>query len=182
MKLGKLFLAGAFIFLSTLQAEEASGGAQTREIPLSVASGAPLRLYLTKRVPKRLGAPVEGKIIEPVFAFDREVVPAGSTVTGKVSQIQPVSKQQRLRAILNGDFTPLHNAQVEFSNLILPGGRTLELHTLETMGLNSIYTEPSNKKTGKAQPQAQNGGILGTAKQSAKDKIRAGINSRSKGI
>ena len=125
---------------------------------------------------------MEGKIIESVFAFDREVVPAGSSVTGKVSQVQPVSKWQRFRAIVNGDFTPLRNAQVEFDSLTLPDGSKLPLHTVETMGLNSIYTEPSKKKNQKAQPQNQNGGILGTAKQTAKDRINGAINARSRGI
>ena len=27
-----------------------------------------MRLYITKRISKRLGTPVEGKILEPVFA------------------------------------------------------------------------------------------------------------------
>src|SRR5260370_550492 len=49
------------------------------------------------------------------------------------------------------------------------------------MALSSIYTEPS-KKQKKTQPQNQNGGILGTAKQTAKDRINAAINARSPGI
>jgi hypothetical protein len=86
---------------------------------------------------------------------------------------------------VNGDFTPLHQAQVEFTTLVLPDGRRLGAHTVETMGLNSIYTEPSaksSKKHPKAQPQNQNGGILGTAKQTAKDRINGAINARSRGI
>jgi hypothetical protein len=38
------------------------------------------------------------------------------------------------------------------------------------------------KKKQKAQPQDQNGGILGTAKQTAKDRIKGTLNSRSSGI
>src|SRR6202035_2767566 len=55
-------------------------------------------------------------------------------------------------------------------------------HTVETVGLNSIYMEPSKKKKEKAQPPNQNGGILGTAKQTAKDRINGAINARSRGI
>jgi hypothetical protein len=181
MRLGPGILAGAFLFLSTLVGDEAP------EVPLSVPSGAPLRLYLTKKIPKRAGAPVEGKILEPVFAFDKEVVPAGSVVTGKVSQVQPVTKMLRFRAVVNGDFTPLRNAQVEFDTLTLPDGRKRELHTVAVMGLNSIYIEPSKKKPSKKnqkapQPQSQNGGILGTAKQTAREQINSQINARSRGI
>jgi hypothetical protein len=152
MRLGQGFLAATFTFLSILEVAKAGDSDPTRDIPLSVATGAPLRLYLTKRVPKRLGAPVEGKVIESVFEFDREVVPVGSSVTGKVSQVEPVTKWRRFGAILNGDFTPLRNAQVEFSNLTLPDGRMVPLHTLDTLGLNSIYVEPSTKRNRKAQP------------------------------
>jgi len=60
----------------------------------------------------------------------------------------------------------------------------MPLHTVETAGLNSIYAEPSAKKTKqrKPQPQDQNGGILGTAKQTAKDRIHGEISSRTQGI
>src|SRR5438105_2698761 len=120
--------------------------AQTTDILLSVPSGAPLRLYLAKRVSKRAGAPVEAKLLDPVFAFDREVLPAGTVALGEVNRVQPAGKWQRARAILNGDFTPLRQAEVEFNTLLLPDGRKLSTHTVETQGLNSIYTEPSPKK------------------------------------
>jgi hypothetical protein len=153
-------------------------------VSLNVPSGAPLRLYLTKRVSKRVGAPVEAKLMEPIFAFDRQVIPAGTIALGSVSQTQGVGKWQRVTAILNGDFTPLRRAQVEFTTLKLPDGRELVTHTVESMGLNSIYIEPSTKKkkNPKAQPQNPNGGILGTAKQTAKDRIKGAINARNSGF
>jgi hypothetical protein len=121
--------------------------------------------------------------LEPVFAFDREVIPAGTVALGKVSRTQPVRKWQRFTAILNGDFTPLRRAQVEFTTLRLPDGRELVTHTVESMGLNSIYIEPSpkKKKDQKAQPQNPNGGILETAKQTAKDRIKGAIDARIRG-
>jgi hypothetical protein len=53
---------------------------------------------------------------------------------------------------------------------------------VETAGLNSIYIEPSKKKKQKAMPPNQNGGILGTAKQTAKDRINSAINARTRGF
>jgi hypothetical protein len=141
-------------------------------------------LYLTKKLSKRVGAPVEARLLEPIYAFDREVVPAGSLVQGQVNRVQPLDKRHRILAILNGDFTPLRKAEVEFTTLVLPDGRKIPTHTLETTGLNSIYREPSTKKKPKHQPQPQdqNGGILGTAKQTAKDKINEAIQSRTQAI
>jgi hypothetical protein len=183
MRLGLGTLALACIpFFSASASAQTATDEETPRISLNVPSGAPLRLYLTKRVSKRAGAPVEAKLLESIFAFDREVLPAGTVAQGEVSRVQPVSKWQRARAIVNGDFTPLRSAKVEFTTLILPDGSKLSTHTVETMGLNSIYREPSTKKNQKAQPQNQNGGILGTVRQTAKDRINSAINSRTQGI
>ena len=153
------------------------------KISIQVPPGAPLRVYLTRRLPKRLGAPVEAKVMEPVFAFDREVVPAGTVAQGAVSRVRPAGRWQRVRAILNGDFTPLRSAEVEFTTLTLPDGRTLATHTVDAPAMNSIYTEPpKHPKRQKSQPQNQNGGILGTVKQSAKDQVNGAINARTRGI
>jgi hypothetical protein len=149
-------------------------------------------LYLTRKVNKRLGSQVEAKVLEPVFAFDREVIPVGTVAQGEVSRVQSVSKWERAKAILSGDFTPLRRAEVEFTALSLPDGRRLTIRTVGTAGLNSLYTEPTHKEqktkpaTRKPQPQNQNGGILGTAKQTtkqaAKDRINREINARSRGM
>ncbi len=174
-------LAASVLFVVTLQADQASVESQNPNVSLTVSSGVPLRLYLTKRIPKRLGAPVEGKVLEPVFAFDREVLPVGSAVSGRVSAVQPVNKWQRFRSFVGGDFTPLRNALVEFDSVTLPDGKKVSLHTVQTIGLNSIYTEPS-KNNKKAIPQNPNNGTLGTAKQTLKEKLQQAINARSGGF
>ena len=176
-------LAAASIPLFSVSASaQTAAPEETPKISLTVPSGAPLRLYLTKRVSKRAGAPVEAKLLEPNFAFDREVLPAGTVAQGQVSHVQPLPKWQRVRAILGGDFTPLRSAGLEFTTLILPDGHKLPTHTVETLGLNSIYIEPKKNQKPKTQPQNQNGGLLGTAKQAAKDKITGTINARTQGI
>ena len=128
-------IAAAALFLVTLQASQAAAESESPRVTLTVPSGVPLRLYLTKRIPKRLGAPVEGKIMETVFAFDREVLPAGSAVTGRVSAVHPVNKWQRVHSMLGGDFTPLRNALVEFDSVTLPDGKKLPLHTVANDGV-----------------------------------------------
>ena len=180
-------IVSSFLAIASLSTASLSGQIASDEVPkisLHVSPGAPLRLYLTGRVSKHAGAPVQAKVMEPVFAFDREVIPAGTVALGKVSRTQPVGKWQRVQAILNGDFTPLRRGLVEFTTLKLPDGRELSTHTVETTALNSIYIEPSlkQKKHKAASPQTANGGILGTAKQTAKDRINGAINARSRGF
>src|SRR5438128_9126917 len=92
----------ACMLLAATGARPAGGEDEAATIQLSVPAGAPLRLYLTRKIPKRLGAPVEGKLLEPIYAFDREVLPAGAVVTGKVSRVEPIGKWRRFQSILNG--------------------------------------------------------------------------------
>ncbi len=146
-------------------------------VPLVVAAGTPLRVYLTRRLSKRLGEQVESKLLDPLFAFDREVAPAGSQVLGTVVRLKPMSKMRRASAILGGDFTPLHEAEVEYTTLVLPDGRRFPLRTVETAGLNSIADlKPPRKKPSAAN---QNSGVLGTTKAQVQNKIDAARTSVS---
>jgi hypothetical protein len=148
---------------------------QSQGISLTVPAGVPLRLYLTKRVPKKANAPVEAKLLNPLYVFDHEVIPAGTAVLGHVSSIQPVPKWERIRAVLAGDFTPLHVAQIEFTSLVLPDGRSMGLHTIQTAGLKSLVPlKPPKQRSQNA--QSNNTGVLGAAKQSAKDQENAQID------
>jgi hypothetical protein len=137
----------AFPALSQL----ASTPNQKFAVHLSVDAGTPLRLYITRRVSYRFGEPVEAKLIQPVWAYDRIVIPAGATVEGRVAELDPIPKMLRARAIVGGDFTPLKRAKVSFTSLTLPDRRTLPLQTEECSGLATIYVEPRRPKKPKKQ-------------------------------
>ena len=171
----KLGTLAAFFLAVSFAWPQTGADDQHKTVPLTVPAGVPLRVYMTKRVPKREGAPVQGKLLEPVYAFDREVIPAGAVVSGKVSQVDPVSKSQRARAILAGDFTPLHIAKIEFTSVRLASGRQVPLQTVESTGLDTIVRlHPPKKKAQTA--QSNTGGVLGTGKQEVKDQIHAQID------
>src|SRR6202007_2884196 len=66
--------------------------AQTAESPapaqiecLVVPEGAPLRVILTEKLRFRLNQPVHARIVEPVYSFDREVLPEGAEVLGHIT-------------------------------------------------------------------------------------------------
>src|SRR5215467_3564608 len=73
-----------FFFLAGLAFGQATTDGEKSKISLFVPAGVPLRLYLTRRIPKRAGAPVEAKLMEAAFAFDKGVIPAGSVAQGSV--------------------------------------------------------------------------------------------------
>src|ERR1039457_344863 len=95
-----------FCVSSAFAQPQSSADNEGSNIALTVSSGTPLRLYVTRRLSKRQGKPVRAKVLKPIYAFDREVIPAGTVATGHVSRTQGVGAWGRVRAILGGDFTP----------------------------------------------------------------------------
>lgn len=125
-------------------------------IKLVVDKGAPLWLALAKPLPaKREGDTVEARLVEPIYAFDRIVVPAGTRVLGHVTKVEPVSHQVRERAILAGDFTPLRDAQIEFDTLVFKDGKRVPLQTKVSAGLpDVVHLESASADAKKHQSQA----------------------------
>ena len=154
--------------------------AQTVSVPLTVEAGVPLRVYLTQRLGMRVGASAAAKLIDPIYAFDRIVIPADAELSGHITQLDPVSKLVRAQAMMGGNFTPLHRARVEFTSVRLPDGSDLPIHTVSAAGLASIYQPPkparAKKKT--SQPNSQNPGLTDVIREQAQQQINARINSQ----
>jgi hypothetical protein len=114
--------------------------AQTGEtIRLVVDEGTPLRAVLDRRVIiKRVGQQIEAVLVDPIFAYDRIVIPAGSRVLGHVERRTGVSKKRRALAMLSGDFTPLHDVLLQFDSVELPDGRTLSVQTQVSRGTGAV--------------------------------------------
>lgn len=101
--------------------------------PKSVArvrAGVPLRVALESRVAIwHVGDKIQGRLVEPIYAFDRLVIPSGSLVEGHVAEIGKVSASRRLRAVLSGSFTPARPVRAQFDTLVLDDGSRLPLRT-----------------------------------------------------
>ena len=89
----------AFIFFATAPVQ-ARPLDDTIQVPLVVPADAPLRVYIPKRLRMRSGEPVLAKLIEPIYAFDRIVVPSGVELQGHVTKLDPASKMRRAQSIL----------------------------------------------------------------------------------
>jgi hypothetical protein len=77
----------------------------------------PLRIRTTKTAVLKKGAPVEGTLTEPIYLWDRIVVPEGASLIGEVSEYEEVDKTTRTQALLNGDVTPLHKPVISFNTI-----------------------------------------------------------------
>ena len=110
-----------------------------QSIALSVPRGTPLQVALDQEIRvKRVGQPVHALIVEPVYAFDRLVVPVGSQVTGQVTKIGTISGGKRTIAALDADFSPEREVEVSFNNLALPDGRHFQLQTSVSPGSGQV--------------------------------------------
>jgi type IV secretory pathway VirB10-like protein len=124
----------------TAPGEAASLPADTPpEISLVVPAGTPLRVAIEApaRV-ARLGTPLRGKVVAPVYAFDRIVIPAGSEVFGTISSIDPVPGKRRAEAYATGDFSPLRTYHLAFTSLVLPDGHTFPIRTSVSPGTAEV--------------------------------------------
>ncbi|MGH9575765.1 MAG: hypothetical protein ACRD40_19835 [Candidatus Acidiferrales bacterium] len=117
-------------------------------IALTVPRGTPLEITLDKELRvKHVGQPVRGRLVEAVYAFDKLVIPAGSEVTGRITQIEAVSAGRRTESALNADFTPPRKVEIEFDDVSLPGGKQLSIETRVTPGsgqLLDFVSSPGN--------------------------------------
>jgi hypothetical protein len=114
--------------------------ASTNEtIPLTVPKGTAVQVVLDQEIRiQKVGQSVHGRVAEPVYAFDKLVVPVGTKVTGQITQLEGVSGGKRTLDALNADFTPPRKVQIEFDDLELIDGRHIPIHTTVTPGSGQV--------------------------------------------
>jgi hypothetical protein len=138
----------AFAFTAHLPAQIAASrsrsapsqpSSEPRSIALTVSNGTPLQIVLDKEVRvRKVGQPVSGRVVQPVYVFDRLVIPVGTTATGRISAIDPIPGPTRVLSAMNADFTPPHKLAVVFEELILPDGRHMDLHATTVPGTGQV--------------------------------------------
>jgi len=123
-------------------AQAGNAASQSSEIPsiaLAVPAGTPLQVVLDKEVRiRKKGQPVRGHIVEPVYAFDKLVIPVGTEVEGEVTRIEGVSALKRVTSALDANFTPVRKIQVSFNELALPDGKQIAIRTNVTPGSGQV--------------------------------------------
>lgn len=108
-------------------------------VNLTVPRGTPLEVALDREVRVgKAGEGITGKVIVPVYAFDKIVVPVGSSVSGKIERIDAVSAGKRTAAALDANFTPTRKVQVTFDQLTLPDGKIIPIQTEVTPGTGQV--------------------------------------------
>src|SRR6202046_2852614 len=108
-------------------------------IPRIVPEGMAIQIALDEEVRiRKIGQPISGHVVEPVWAFDKLVVPVGTKVTGEITKIEGISTGERALNALNAEFSPAHKIDVEFTEFVLPDGKHLPVRTRVTPGPGQV--------------------------------------------
>jgi hypothetical protein len=146
---------------------------------LTVVAGRPLDIVLDERVViKRVGQSVTGVVVQPVYAYDRIVVPSGTKVHGHVASLEDPSKFARTRAMLSGDLTPRRRVVLQFDTLVLESGDTLPIHTVSRTEITRV------KRTEAPSPEddADDGSSVHRLERQAKQEVKSSIaDARQRG-
>src|SRR5580704_9792818 len=124
---------------SSKVAVAARNPSSSETISLTVPKGTAVQVVLDKELRiQKVGQPVRGRVAEPIYAFDKLVVPVGTQVTGQILQLERVSDGRRTLEALNADFSPARKVQIEFNDLEMPDGRHNPIHTTVTPGSGQV--------------------------------------------
>jgi hypothetical protein len=124
-------------------------------IDLVVNAGRPLRVALDERIQlKKVGQPVTGTVVEPVYAYDRIVIAVGTKVRGHVQQIDLGSRFARVRAYVNGNFSPPKHAVLQFDTLVLDEGREVSIDTVVRGGIPDVTRRVAGGETSSADAES----------------------------
>ncbi|MFZ3216089.1 MAG: hypothetical protein WA192_08525 [Candidatus Acidiferrales bacterium] len=108
-------------------------------IPLTVPKDTPLQVALDEEIRiRKVGQPLPGHVVEPIYAFDKLVIPVGTEVSGEITRIEPVSTGKRTLSALDANFTPAHAIDVTFTVLILADGKHIPIRTVVTPGSGQV--------------------------------------------
>lgn len=91
-------------------------------VSLTIPSGRALRVVLTEDASvKRVGQVVTAQLVEPVYAYDRVVLPVGTLVQGRITKLTQPSKLSRFQTMTSGDFSPHQAIEIRFDSVMRDG-------------------------------------------------------------
>ena len=88
---------------------------------LVLVPGTSMQVEITRHYPAKVGEPIEGHLMHPIYVEGKLVVAQNTALQGHVIALQADTKM-RWHGRFRGDFTPFHTVQVQFDKLELPSG------------------------------------------------------------
>ncbi len=114
-----------------------------------LAIGTNFQVQISHPYPMKAGESVEGRIVYPIFYDGEMVIPQNTLVRGTVVGLIP-DKKERWHGRLRADFTPFHTAQVQFTQLMLPGGAIAVSTSAAITGTPALHLAAASATPSKA--------------------------------
>src|ERR1700726_1238693 len=177
MKRAQLLTAAAAVFGTLLASAPAVAQSDDAGVELIVGTGTPLRIALDKTVAiRRVGQVVTGTLIEPLYAYDRVVLPVGTPVVGHIASLEGPSRLTRLRAWSGGDFAPKRHVVIRFESFSRDG-ETVSFQALGLDGMSNVRRHVAAGARTQATDAPGNEGTVTRAGHELKQKTRDSIEA-----
>ncbi len=150
-------------------------------VPMNVSAGTPIKVALDSEVRvETVGQLIHGKTTEPVYAFDKLLIPAGTAVNGKIVAIDGVPKMVRVKNALNANFSPVRNVRLHFDELVMADGHHVPIQTVASPAPNEIlqFVSASDKGEKKRKPAETASSEVSEAKHEIKRQLNKQVNQR----
>ncbi len=125
-----LFPAGVCVAAS-------NGTMQDGTQQLTVSSGIAFRVEVLHRTRLQKGRTIQGRLIEPIYVDNRLLIPSGAMLEGTISDVRPAAHGKRLDAKFHGDFTPLNEPVIQWTELSRNDGSRYTLQAESAIGAGS---------------------------------------------
>jgi len=160
-----------FSLLPLAASTAAAARHQDDTVHLVVPEGTPVRVVLDRKVKiGGAGQQVTALVVEPVYAQDRVVIPAGTRVVGHIAQLPGSSATKRAERMMSGDFTPPRTALVQFDRLMPEEGFPVDMKTKPSAGSEHVTLKVAEPLPGEQQP-----GITRRAREEAARRMKEAI-------
>jgi hypothetical protein len=125
---------------------------------MSLPAGTPLPVQIDDHLPMRSGQKITAHLLYPVYNDETLLLPAHTILTGTVTSLRS-DRSKRIRARLNGDFTPFRIPIVIFTQITLADGTSRPITTGTATDGAPIFrlTAPPPRKGGFIRQQYDNG-------------------------
>lgn len=130
-----------------------------------------LRVVISQRTfIRQSGQTVTGTLLEPIYAYDRIVLPQGTPVRIRIVELKSPPVQNRVLAVAGGDLSSHPQATVIFDGATAADGRRIALHATVTRIGNLVrHRAPDHAGDGE---EAGARGVTGKVRQQVKEQER----------
>ena len=146
-------------------------------IELIAPVGTALRVTIDETIAlTRVGQSVHGTLVEPLYVYDRIVLPGGARVVGHVAALEDPSRAARLRSWSNGLFSPNRRLTIVFDTVVRDDG-PIALQALGVDGIVNVKRQVAAGAQSRSPGDGDSDHVTDRANTGVKTRVRDSIAS-----